>query len=336
MVRLKDIAQIIGVSVMTVSKALRDEPDVSAATKAKIKKLALDMGYVPDSSAQGLRTKTTKLLGLVIPATTNPIYARIVLAIEERAQELGYDILLAQTQNLAEREDACLRRLLARRVDGLFITPVYRFEAEARIYQEIIARKIPTVLLGSPAPFCKSFPAIEIEDLVASYNLTKHLLALGHKKIAYFTGPPAAPWAHERFEGFRRALREAGLTVDDKLVFQAGSTIEDGAKAALQMLNENSQPTAIQCVSDLIAFGCAETLLQQGLKIPGDISLTGYGNILAAEFYRVPLTTISQPKHRLGVAAMDALMRLIRGETIQLKRLAAELVTRQSTAPPKA
>ena len=138
------------------------QPDVSAATKAKIKKLALDMGYVPDSSAQGLRTKTTKLLGLVIPATTNPIYARIVLAIEERAQELGYDILLAQTQNLAEREDACLRRLLARRVDGLFITPVYRFEAEARIYQEIIARKIPTVLLGSPAPFCKSFPAIEI------------------------------------------------------------------------------------------------------------------------------------------------------------------------------
>ena len=171
---------------------------------------------------------------------------------------------------------------------------------------------------------------------MASYNLTKHLLALGHKKIAYFTGPPAAPWAHERFEGFRRALREAGLTVDDKLVFQAGSTIEDGAKAALQMLNENSQPTAIQCVSDLIAIGCAETLLQQGLKIPGDISLTGYGNILAAEFYRVPLTTISQPKHRLGVAAMDALMRLIRGETIQLKRLAAELVTRQSTAPPKA
>ncbi len=335
MVRLKDIAKIVGVSVMTVSKALRDEPDVSAATKAKIKKLAIDMGYVPDSSAQGLRTKTTKLLGLVIPATTNPIYARIVLAIEERAQDLGYDILLAQTQNLAERETACLRRLLSRRVDGLFITPVYRFEAEARIYQEIVARKIPTVLLGSPAPFCKSFPAIEIEDLVASYNVTKHLLALGHKKIAYFTGPPAAPWAHERFEGFRRALREAGLIVDDKLVFQAGSTIEDGAKAALQMLNENSQPTAIQCVSDLIAIGCAETLLQQGLKIPGDISLTGFGNILAAEFYRVPLTTISQPKHRLGVAAMDTMMHLIRGENIQLKRLAAELVTRQSTAPPK-
>ena len=335
MVRLKDIAKIVGVSVMTVSKALRDEPDVSAATKAKIKKLALDLGYVPDSSAQGLRTKTTKLFGLVIPAATNPVYARIVFAIEERARELGYDILLAQTQNLAEREDACLRRLLSRRVDGLFITPVYRFEAEARIYQEIVARKIPTVLLGSPAPFCKSFVAIEIEELVASYNVTKHLLALGHKRIAYFTGPSAAPWAHERFEGYRRALREAGLAADDKLVFQSGSTIDDGAKAALQMLNEGSHPTAIQCVSDLVAIGCAETLLQQGLKIPDDISLAGFGNILAAEFYRVPLTTVSQPKYRLGVAAVETIMRLIHGESLQLKRLAAELVIRPSTAPPK-
>jgi len=335
MVRLKDIAQIVGVSVMTVSKALRDEPDVSAATKAKIKKLAVDMGYVPDSSAQGLRTKTTKLFGLVIPSTTNPIYARIVFAIEERAHELGYDLLIAHTLNKPEREDVVLRRLLSRRVDGLFITPVYRFEAEARIYQEITARKIPTVLLGAPAPFCKNFPAIEIEDLVASYNATKHLLGLGHKKIAYLTGPPAAPWAHERFEGYRRALREASIEVDDKLVFQSGNTIEDGTTAALQMLNEGVQPTAIMAVSDLVAIGCAETLLQQGIKIPGDISLVGFGNILAAEFFRVPLATVSQPKYRLGIAAVETMMKLINGEKFQLKRLAAEFVERKSTASPK-
>lgn len=335
MVRLKDIAQHIGVSVMTVSKALRDEPDVSAATKAKIKKLAQDMGYVPDSSAQGLRTKTTKLFGLVIPSTTNPIYARIVFALEERAYELGYDLLIAHTLNQPEREEACLRRLLSRRVDGLFITPVYRFEAEARIYQEIAVRRIPTVLLGPPAAFCRHFPAIEIEELVASYNVTKHLTGLGHKKIAYLTGPPAAPWAHERFEGYRRALREAGIEVDDKLVFQSGNTIEDGVKAALQMLNEGCQPTAIQAVSDLVAIGCADTLLQQGLKIPGDISLAGFGNVLTAEYYRVPLTTVRQPKFRLGMAAMDTMMKLIRGEPIELKRLSAELEIRKSSAAPK-
>jgi len=335
MVRLKDIAQLTGVSVMTVSKALRDEPDVSAATKARIKKLALDMGYVPDSSAQGLRTKTTKLFGLVIPATLNPIYARVVYAIEERAFELGYDLLIAHTLNKPEREDLVLRRLLSRRVDGLFITPVYRYEAEARIYQEIAVRNVPTVLLGAPAPFCKSFPAIEIEELLASYEVAKHLIELGHKKIAYLTGPSAAPWAHERFEGYRRALREAGIEPDDKLVFQAGSTIEDGTKAALQMLNESAQPTAIMAVSDLVAIGCADTLLKQGLKIPDDVSVAGFGNVLSAEYFRVPLTTVRQPKYRLGVAAVETMMHIIRGEKYEMNRLPAELEIRKSTAAPK-
>ena len=141
------------------------------------------------------------------------------------------------------------------------------------------------MLLGPPAPFCKSFASVEIEELVASYNATQHLLKLGHKRIAYLTGPPAAPWAHERFEGYRRALREAGLEVDDKLVFQAGSTIEDGTNAALQMLNEGCHATAVQAVSDLVAIGCAETPAPQGLKIPEDISIVGFGNILTAEYF---------------------------------------------------
>jgi LacI family transcriptional regulator len=335
MVRLKDIARHAGVSVMTISKALRDAPDVSAATKARIKALAQQMGYVPDSSAQGLRTKMTKLFGLVIPSNTNPIFARIVFAIEDRAHELGYDILLAHTHNKPEREEHCLRRLLSRRVDGLFISPVYRFEAEARIYQEILTRQTPTVLLGPPAPFCKSFPSMEIDESLASYNATRHLLKLGHKQIAYLTGPPVAPWAHDRFEGYRRALREAKLEPDDKLVFQAGSTIEDGTKAALQMLNENCHTTAVQAVNDLVAVGCAETLMAQGVRIPQDISIIGFGNVLAGEYFRVPLTTMRQPKFRLGIAAVDAMMKLIRNEPVQLQRLTAELIERKSTAPPK-
>ena len=336
MVRLKDIALQVGVSIMTVSKALRDAPDVSSATKANIKNVAQQMGYVPDSSAQGLRTKTTKLFGLLIPSTTNPVYARMVMAIEERAHDLGYDILFAHSLNKPEREELCLRRFLSRRVDGLFISPVYRFEAEARIYQEVLASKTPVVLIGPPATFCKSFISVEIEELIASYNATQHLLKLGHKRIAYLTGPPTAPWAHERFEGYRRALREAGLDVDDKLVFQSGSTIEDGTKAALQMLNENCDATAVQAVSDLVAIGCANALLSQGLKIPQDISLVGFGNVLAAEYFRVPLTTIRQPKFRLGIAAVDTMMSLIRGEKVQLRRLPAELIERQSTAAPRA
>ncbi len=338
MVRLKDIAQSAGVSIMTVSKALRDEPDVSPATKGRIKLLAVQMGYVPDSSAQGLRTRTTRLLGLLIPAPTNPIYARIVFAIEERARELGYDLLIAHSLNKPEREEEALKRFLARRVDGLLITPVYRFEAESRIYQEIAARKIPTILLGPPAPFCRQFPSVEIEETLASHNATRHLVQLGHRKIAYLTGPPATPWAHERFEGYRRALREADIEVDDRMVFAAGTTIEDGIKATLQMLNEGIHPTAIQAVSDLVAVGAAETMLAQGFKIPADVSIIGFGNILVAEFYKVPLTTVSQPKHRLGMVAMEAMMNLIRtgveGNS-PARKLVAELVERKSCSPPR-
>jgi len=218
MVRLKDIAKRSGVSVMTVSKALRDAPDVSASTKTRIKLLAQQMGYLPDSTAQGLRTRTTKLFGLVFSSLTNPIYSRIVLSIEERAYEMGYDVLLAHTLNIPEREEACIRRFLSRRVDGLFIAPVYRMATEARIYQDLLARRVPTVLLGHPAPFCSQFVSVESDDIAASYAATQHLLKLGHKRIAFLTGPPATPWTQERLEGYRRALREAGLEVDDKLL----------------------------------------------------------------------------------------------------------------------
>ncbi len=334
MIRLKDIAAKTGVSVMTVSKALRDQKDVSARTKTRVKLIAQQMGYVPNSMAQGLRSQTTKLFGLVIPTITNPTYARIVLALEERAHELGYEILLAHTHGIIEREESCVLRLLSRRVEGLFISPVYRLPAEARAYQEILARGLPTVILGPLAPFCNQFANVEGDDLIGSYRITQHLLQLGHKNIAFLAGPAAAPWSHERYEGYRRALREAQLEVDDRLVFQAGNTIEDGSKAALQLINEGSNATAIYAVTDLVAIGCAEALVAQGIEIPREMSLVGYGNFLVAEHYRVPLTTVRQPKFTLGQAAMDLMIRLLRGEKVQSKRLPTELVIRASTALP--
>ena len=332
MVRLKDIAGKANVSVMTVSKALRNAPDVSAETKTRIKLLAQQMGYVPDRFAQALRTRESKLFGLVISAMTNPVYSRVVLAIEERAYELGYDVLLAHTLNNTDREEACVRRLLSRRVDGLFIAPVYRMSSEARVYQEILVTKTPTVVLGHTAPFCASFANVETDDLLASYAVTQHLIKLGHKRIAFFAGPPATPWTQERFEGYRRALREYGIDVDDKLVFQAGRTIEDGAKAALQMINETKGITAVQAINDMVAVGCVETFLQQGIQVPEQLSVAGFGNILLGEHSRVPLTTVRQPKFTLGNAAVDSMLKLLRGETAEPKRLPAELIVRASTA----
>ena len=334
MVRLKDIAAQAGVSVMTVSKVMRDAPDISAATKLRIRALAEQLGYTPNSVAQGLRNKTTKLFGLVISAVTNPVFARVVMAIEEQAFQLGYDVILAQSLNQPEREQAVIRRLLSRRVDGLFITPVYRLDQTASIYDELTKRGTPTVILGHRTPFCSTFVNVETDDIAASFAATQHLLQLGHKRIAYLAGPNAAPSSIERLEGYRRALREAGIEIDDKLIFHAGSTIEEGEKVALQFLNEAPGATAIQAVNDLVAIGAANVFLGQGLKIPDDLSLVGFGNVLVSEHFRVPLTTIRQPKLRLGTAAMDSMLKLMAGTRPPTKRLTGDLVIRQSSAAP--
>jgi LacI family transcriptional regulator len=334
MVRLKDIAKQAGVSVMTVSKVLRDTSDISPATKARVRQLAVEMGYTPDTMAQGLRSRTTRLFGLVIPAATNPIYARVVMALEEQAHEAGYDLLIAHSLNLPEREEKVIRRLLSRRVDGLFISPVYRLEPAAPIYDELLRRATPTILLGHRAPFCEKFPNVETDDLASSAAATRHLIELGHRRIAFFMGPPAAPSSRERLEGYRRALREAQIEPDDSLIFTAGSTIEEGEKAALQMLNENPKATAIQAVNDLAAIGAATVCLNQGIKIPDELSVVGFGNFLVSEHFRVPLTTVRQPKLRLGIAAMESMQRLLRGERPEPKRLGAEIIVRKSTAAP--
>ncbi len=334
MVRLKDIAEKAGVSVMTVSKVMRDAPDISTATKARIRALAQQMGYVPDSLAQGLRTRTTKLFGLVISAMTNPIFARVVMAIEERAYELGYDVILSHTLNLPEREDAAIRRLISRRVDGLFVSPVYRLGPTAVIYQELERCRVPTVILGHRAPFCSQFVSVETDDTQASFVATRHLLDLGHSRIAFLAGPQVSPWAQERFEGYRRALRDAGVEMDDRLIFNAGSTIEEGEKAALQLLNESVNATAVQAVNDLVAIGAVTIFLNQGIRIPKDLSVVGFGNILTSEYFRVPLTTIRQPKYRMGVAAINAMLKLLHGERPEPTRLPAEIIVRSSTAAP--
>ena len=321
---------------MTVSKALRDEHDVSATTKTRIKLLAQQMGYVPDSTAKGLRARKSKLFGLVIPSLTSPIFSPVVHAIQDRAYQMGYDILLSQTQDIPEREEACIERFLSRRVDGMLIAPAYRMGAESKVYHELAERKVPVVLIGHTAPFCAQFMNVEGDDVTGSYLETQHLLKLGHKRIAFFTGPQITPWSQERLEGYRRALREADIEVDDRLIFDAGRTIEDGEKAALQLINESTNATAIQTVNDVVAVGCAEALLKQGIRIPEDISVAGFGNILLSEHFRVPLTTVNQPKLRLGTAAIEAMQQFLLGKHPESKRLPAELVVRSSTGTASA
>jgi LacI family transcriptional regulator len=296
--------------------------------------MAEEMGYVPDVMAQSLRTRRTRLFGVVVPNVTHPVLSQATVALQDSAFESGYDIILAQTQDSPQREEAALRRLLARRIDGLFLYPVYRLAPTAPIYEELIRSRTPTVLLGTRSSFCSQLTAIETENSEASFELTRHLLGLGHRRIAFFTGPPSMPDAQERFDGYRRALRDARITLDDRLVFAAGSSVEDGEKAALQMLNEATDATAVQATSDFVAMGAASILLKQGLRIPQDISLAGFGDYFGADHFRVALTTVRQPRAMIGSAAAECMFRLLRGEKVEPRRLAAPVIIRDSTGKP--
>jgi LacI family transcriptional regulator len=335
MIRLKDVAARAGVSIMTVSKVLRDAPDVSEATKARIRRLADEMGYLPDSQARGLRMRRTRLFGLILPSITDHWLAHAAAAIEERVHELNYDLLVCQTKDLPPREETCIHRLLSRRIDGLFLHPVYRLAPSAPAYEELLRSGTPTIILGHRAPFCSQFANVETEDALASFNLAEHLIKLGHERIAFLAGPSAAPWAQERLEGYRKALRSAGLQCEDRLVFTAGAGIQDGENAAGQMIAEAISATAVMAVTDHVAIGAATVFMKRGLRIPEDISIAGFGNHMAAENFRVPLTTVQQPKFGFGVVAAEQMLCLLRGDKLESMRLPCELVLRQSTARPE-
>ena len=336
MVRLKDIAERAGVTVMTVSKVLNGAPDISSATRARVAALARQMGYVPNNMARSLRCRTSRSLGVVIPAATDPVFARLLLALEQKAHQSGYEIFLGHTFNQVEREEAVIRRLLARCVDGLLLCPVYRLAPTAPVYEELRQRGLKTVLLGHTAAFCRQFVNVESDDREAARQLTRHLLELGHQRIAFLAGPAASPACAERLDGYRQALREKGIEPDDRLVFNAGGTIEEGEKAAAQMTQEAAKATAVMGVNDLVAIGAARYFQARGSRIPQDLSVTGFGNILLAEHFRIPLTTARQPKFRLGETAMELLAKLLRGEPAESRRLPADIVIRESTAPPPA
>jgi DNA-binding LacI/PurR family transcriptional regulator len=335
MIRLKDIATRAGCSMMTVSRALRGGKGISDETRARILLLAQQLGYVPDSQALGLRNRHSRILGLVLPTVVNPVFARTVAALEERCSDLGYDLILAHTLNSPEREECSIKRLLSRQVAGFFIFPVYRMTPEAPIYQELARHQRPVVILGHNAPFCAEFANVETDDLHGSYQVTRHLLGLGHERIAFFAGPRSSPHALERLEGYRRALREAGIDGADSLVFAGGSTIEEGEQVALQFLSESSRATAVQAANDLVAIGAMNLFLEKKIKIPQDLSVAGYGNILMSRHCRVALTTVRQPKMRLGYAAMEVMLKLLQGEKPPAVRLPAELLVRESTGTAK-
>jgi len=335
---IKDIARHAGVSHTTVSRALHDSPLISSETIERIREIAAELGYRPSVAARSLKTNRSQALGVIVSHIADPYFSEILQGIDDVAQEYGYSLFIASAQHDPRREKAILQTMRDHRVDGVILCSPHFTAEESR---QLHSYDIPIVAINNQSAEEYQF-AIYHDDVDGSKQATQHLIRLGHSRIAYLGDASSGRTTEERLSGFRKAMNEARLTVLGEYIYQLpGNSAEQGLAGAEYFLNLHLKPSAVICYNDMMAVGVLKGLLQGGLHVPVDMSVTGFDNIQYSSFTHPPLTTIDQPKRFLGAeAARMMLAQLKLGNTHLLnenmvRRLKGMLLIRQSTAPPR-
>lgn len=333
MTGIKDVAREVEVSTATVSRALRGLPGVSEETRDRVRETARRLGYVPSPSAAGLASGQTRTVAVVVPWVTRWFFAAVVQGAEEVLRERGYDLLL---YNLAGDEHARHRvfetSMLTKRVDAILVLSLKPSDDElARL--DKLGR--PVTIVGADVP---GWATVRIDDEAAARTAVGHLVALGHRRIAYVGGATegvldfTAPAA--RLAGYRAALTEAGLPHDPQLEEDGEFSVAGGSRAGHALLDRPDRPSAVFAASDEMAFGVLRTARELGLRVPEDLSVIGVDDHEMAEIF--DLTTVAQPVHEQGrVAALQVLAGLAGARcSPEQVVLPTELVVRRTTARP--
>jgi len=338
-VSIKDIAKVAGVSHTTVSRALRGSTLISDETTRRIRETALALGYFPNAAAQSLKTNRSQALGVIVSSIDDPYFSEILQGIEEIAQGNRYSLFIAASQRDTEREGGIVRAMRQHRVDGIIIcsTP---FSGERS--QQLSKYGIPIVMINNQAAEEYRY-SIYHDDLDGSRQVTRHLIELGHRKIAYLGNSSSGRTTQDRLAGLRYEIESAGLSLPDKYIYEIpGSEPQKGIMAAEHFLSLSDRPTAIVCFNDMLAIGTLKILQQRGVHVPEDISITGFDNIVFSDFTNPPLTTFDQPKRFIGQKATELLISLLRpaSDTYippqKIHVLKGRLLVRGSTASPAA
>ncbi len=331
---IKDIARIAKVSHPTVSRALQNSPLVNAKTAAKIRKIAEDAGYRASAVARGLVTRRTKTIGLVVTTVNDPFAGEVaLLGIEKAANEHGYSVFLANSDAEPERERRMVQTFAEQRVDGIVVTSS-RVGAE---YLPMLADlMVPIVLVNDqyPGEFMHS---VMIENVQGARAAAEHLIALGHRRIAYVGDLSGYQSDTERLAGYKQALAEAGIAFAPELAVKGDGKPAAAIEGVNALLALEQPPTAICCYNDMTALGAMRAIATRGLRVPDDISVTGFDDLFFAAYLDPPLTTVHQPMRRMGQMAMENLLKLMQGgEPVEQARVEAKLVVRASTGKASA
>jgi LacI family transcriptional regulator len=332
-ITLKDIAREVGVDIATVSRALNGSYGVHKDTREKVLAVAKRLNYRANLMARGLAVGRSHTLGLLVPDIGNPFVTELVRGAEDAAFAAGYHILLCNSYLDATREVQYMRSLLDKRVEGILMHSV---QALSKLeIKELVGSGIPVVLLHQP-PTVSVFSGVCVNQFEGGMLAGKHLLELGHRKIAYLNGPRGHGNFAERAKGFMKAMASSKQNVAPTIMH--GPPSFDGRyQMAKKLLAQNRGTTAIFAANDVTAFGIAHAVFEAGLSIPEDISLIGFDNVELANVVRPPLTTIHQPKYEMGHAAVEILLSLAKGGHLGVpehREFGVRLVKRSSTSAP--
>jgi LacI family transcriptional regulator len=331
---LKEMAASLNLSVMAVSKALRDAPDISVSTKARVQAEARRRNYIPNRAAQNLRLRRSGLIGVVVPQINHTYYSHLVWGVERQAEALGLQVLLGSSLDRAENEMREVQKLIGRQVEALLLVPAVRWQHRLATLEMVRTSGIPTVLLDAYPAGAENFPHVSwvvCDDQRGGQLATEHLLELGHREILFLAGPNGSSSSAGRFSGYQRALVAAGVPYSDTRVYLADKDIESGRKAMAQALSEKASFSAIVAHNDSVAIGAADILFQEGFSIPDDVSIVGFGDGVLAAYFRVPLTTVRVPQMEMGEAAVRLALDLQKGNSVQPRQLPVDIVVRSST-----
>jgi LacI family transcriptional regulator len=337
MVRMKDIANDLGISVVTVLRALRNYPDVSAATRAEVLQRAKELNYRPNLAARALVTGHTGLMGLVIPNLVHSFFAQMAVELSGVLRKQGFTLIISSTGEDPEVEQQEIDHLLNRGVDALLVAST---QSTPEAFRRLEATKVPYVLLGGWFPgLAANF--VGVSDEAVGSIATQHLLEIGCRHIAYIGGIQASP-ALGQLEGYKRTLTTHGIPVTGKYIVSidecAMSASDAGYQAAVRVINLDPRPTGVFCCSDPVAIGTMTAILDAGLGIPEDIALIGCGNLPFNSSLRVPLSSIDQRSGAIGRRAAELAVSLVHADVGLPPKaivLAPTLVMRRSTNKTK-
>ncbi|MBU1174644.1 MAG: LacI family transcriptional regulator [Alphaproteobacteria bacterium] len=335
---VSDVSRRAGVSTATVSRVLNDPEKVSEVTRAKVLAAIEELSFVKSAAAFSLKARQSHNVLVVVSKIGNIFYSKMFQGVQRRAEENGYSVII--TSRADEMHHPVLERLRTGRVDGVLVLDATPLGPADLDFLKSFYRQTPPIVGFSEKAGILPYPHVLVDNFRPSYELTRHLIDLGHRDIGVVQAPENLPVRLERLGGFMQAMRDAGLAVPDRNVFKGGFESPAGHEVARTLLERGlgDMPTAMVCSNDEMAMGMISDLVKAGIRVPDDLSVIGFDDCTLADVYSPPLTTVAQPRERIGEEAMDLLLRVLADPTIPADTvvvLDTHACIRGTTAPPR-